>query len=74
MWREKNITKIHNTLKLENIHSIGRYGQWKYSSMQEAVLDGKQVVEKLITNNFAQEIRYWKISHDKIIKDQNLIK
>ncbi len=39
-WREENLYKIHKDLKSINIHSIGRFGQWKYSSMQEAVLDG----------------------------------
>ena len=68
MWREKNITKIHSSLEKENIFSIGRYGQWKYSSMQEAVLDGKQVVEKLVVNNFELDRRYWQIPQDKIIK------
>lgn len=47
-WREKNITKLLHTLEQEHIYSIGRYGAWKYSSMQEAVLDGKQAIEKLL--------------------------
>lgn len=47
-WRERNIKKIHAHLAKENIYSIGRYGAWKYASMQEAVLDGKAIVEKLI--------------------------
>jgi len=46
-WREKNIQKILTSLKDIHIHSIGRYGEWKYSSMQEAVLDGKQVADML---------------------------
>ena len=47
-WREKNLPKIHETLRSDNIYSIGRYGAWKYSSMQEAVLDGKKMAEELI--------------------------
>lgn len=47
-WREKNVPHIHERLKELGIHSVGRYGQWKYSSMQEAVLDGKQVAEQLV--------------------------
>jgi protoporphyrinogen oxidase len=46
-WREKNLPKLHTTLESQNIHSIGRYGAWKYSSMQEAVLDGKTMAEQL---------------------------
>ncbi|MCX5922648.1 MAG: FAD-dependent oxidoreductase [Candidatus Dependentiae bacterium] len=47
-WREKNLPKIHNRLAQESVHSVGRYGEWKYSSMQEAVLDGKKIAEQLI--------------------------
>ncbi len=47
-WREKNLAKIHEQLQSFGIHSIGRYGEWKYSSMQEAILDGKKTVEKLV--------------------------
>jgi protoporphyrinogen oxidase len=51
-WREKNLNKLHRKLNNLSIYSIGRYGEWKYSSMQEAVLDGKktaeQILEKLI--------------------------
>lgn len=46
-WREKNLPKVHETLNNMNIYSCGRYGEWKYSSMQEAVLDGKKVVEDI---------------------------
>lgn len=46
-WREQNLEKLLATLTEYGIHSIGRYGAWKYSSMQEAVLDGKKVAEQL---------------------------
>jgi hypothetical protein len=44
-WRQKNVPKILTLLRNEGIHSIGRYGAWKYSGMQEAVLDGKATAE-----------------------------
>lgn len=47
-WREKNLPKIHERLEEQSVFSIGRYGEWKYSSMQEAVLDGKKIVDRLI--------------------------
>lgn len=47
MWRERNLAKMLDTLKEHNIHSVGRYGQWKYSSMQEAILDGKKIADTL---------------------------
>ena len=46
-WREKNLSKLHKRLNEFAIHSIGRFGEWKYSSMQEAVLDGKCMAEAL---------------------------
>ena len=47
-WRDKNLNKILKTLESFSIYSVGRYGQWKYSSMQEAILDGKEVVERIL--------------------------
>ena len=47
-WRERNLPKIHARLEEQSIYSIGRYGEWKYSSMQEAVLDGKKAIERLV--------------------------
>lgn len=49
-WRQKNLRKILTTLNNSNIYSIGRFGEWKYSSMQEAVLDGKNVVATILQN------------------------
>lgn len=46
-WREKNLDKLLHALQQEQIYSIGRYGAWKYSSMQEAVLDGKEIADRL---------------------------
>jgi len=49
-WRHKNLKKLHLELVENTIHSIGRFGEWKYSSMQEAVLDGKDVAGKILSN------------------------
>lgn len=46
-WRDRHLPDLLNRLKEYNIHSVGRYGQWKYSSMQEAVLDGKTIAQTL---------------------------
>lgn len=40
-WREKHLPSIHKALNDLSIHSIGRFGKWEYSSMQEAVLQGR---------------------------------
>lgn len=44
-WREQYLPRLLNRLEQQGIYSTGRYGAWKYSSMQEAVLDGKKVAE-----------------------------
>ena len=44
-WRKRNLSNLLQRLNNLNIHSIGRFGAWKYSSMQEAVLDGKNMAE-----------------------------
>lgn len=48
LWREKNIKKIHKLLNNLNIFSVGRYGEWKYSSMEEAFFDGKNTADKIL--------------------------
>lgn len=47
-WRDKNIQEIHNRLHEQQIYSVGRYGEWKYASMQENILDGKKIADQLI--------------------------
>ncbi len=46
-WREKNIDALHSRLNSYNVHSIGRYGAWKYSSMQEAILEGRDMAHTI---------------------------
>jgi len=41
-WRKKHLSRILSQLENEQIISTGRFGGWNYSSMQEAVLYGKQ--------------------------------
>lgn len=55
-WREKNLNKILDKLSQEHIYSIGRYGAWKYSSMQEAVLDGKAIAETILSQQYKPAI------------------
>lgn len=47
-WREKNLPKILRMLEEQNIYSIGRYGAWKYCSMQETLLDGKETANRVL--------------------------
>jgi protoporphyrinogen oxidase len=49
-WRDKNLNAILEQLQQEyNIYSTGRYGAWKYASMQEAVLDGQTAAERFLS-------------------------
>lgn len=48
-WRDAHLPTILTRLTEHAIHSIGRYGAWKYSSMQEGLLDGKYTAEQVIT-------------------------
>ncbi|MBL4588169.1 FAD-dependent oxidoreductase, partial [Candidatus Babeliales bacterium] len=57
-WREKNLPSLLSQLKEWNIHSIGRFGEWKYSSMQEAVLDGRAVVDAIEENLATHKSKY----------------
>lgn len=46
-WRKQNLSGLLRRLSDAHIHSIGRFGEWKYSSMQEAVLDGRTIADTL---------------------------
>jgi protoporphyrinogen oxidase len=39
---------ILDFLKMKNVHSIGRYGNWEYSGMEEALRHGIVVVDRLV--------------------------
>ncbi len=45
--RKRSLETIFDFLNRRQIHSIGRYGAWKYSFMEECILDGKRCAEKL---------------------------
>jgi protoporphyrinogen oxidase len=47
-WRKNNLESLLSTLSDQfGIYSVGRFGGWKYSSMQEAILDGQHVVQEI---------------------------
>jgi len=48
--RKKDLETLFRFLNDNGIYSIGRYGEWKYSFMEEAILDGKKTAEKLGIN------------------------
>ncbi len=57
LWREKNMPKILDALARLSVFSVGRFGGWNYSSMQEAFIDGTSVADKVLTENFFSQRR-----------------
>ena len=45
--RTPAVTTIFRHFSKVGVESIGRYGAWKYSFMEEAILDGKRCAERL---------------------------
>ncbi|MCK4533011.1 FAD-dependent oxidoreductase [bacterium] len=46
--KHKESTKvIHKFLQENKIYSIGRYGGWKYSTMEDAILEGREIANNL---------------------------
>lgn len=45
--RRKTVEKTMKHLNRYDVHSFGRYGSWIYSSMEDAILEGKAIAEKL---------------------------
>ncbi|MCM8792209.1 MAG: NAD(P)-binding protein [Candidatus Omnitrophica bacterium] len=50
--REKILDKIFRFLRYHNIYSIGRYGGWRYSTIEDCILEGKLITERIL-NNYA---------------------
>ncbi|MBU0952070.1 MAG: FAD-dependent oxidoreductase [Elusimicrobia bacterium] len=48
--RTKALETINSFLKKKNIYSIGRYGAWKYSYIEESILDAKATAELILKN------------------------
>lgn len=48
-WRDNHLSNLLADLAAQKIYSTGRYGAWKYSSMQEAILDGMNAANSIIT-------------------------
>lgn len=48
-WRDEHLpTLLHQLAVVYHIYSCGRYGGWKYSSMQDALLEGREIAALII--------------------------
>jgi protoporphyrinogen oxidase len=45
--RSRVLPHIHRELQQLGIHSIGRYGTWEYSTMEDALVQGRETARKL---------------------------
>ena len=45
--RTPAVNAIQDYLRRRGVRSIGRWGAWKYSFMEESILDGKRCAEAL---------------------------
>ncbi|HSE83124.1 MAG TPA: FAD-dependent oxidoreductase [Thermodesulfobacteriota bacterium] len=45
---KNSVTQIKKFLRENNIYTIGRYGSWEYSGMEDAILHGSKVVEEVM--------------------------
>jgi protoporphyrinogen oxidase len=45
--RERALNTMQGFLNAHGIHTVGRYGEWKYSSMETSILDGRSIAEKI---------------------------
>ena len=45
--RARALPAILSELESRGIHSIGRYGRWEHTSMEDAIAQGKQLADKL---------------------------
>ena len=45
--RTPAVEALWHYLQTKNVHSIGRFGAWKYSYMEEAILEGKSTAETI---------------------------
>jgi len=54
--RTPAVNAIFRHLAKTGVESIGRYGGWKYSFMEETILDGKRAAERLTGSVVSPEL------------------
>lgn len=44
---EEKVSKYRESLKMQNVYLTGRYGKWEYSSIEDTIIDAKELANKL---------------------------
>jgi protoporphyrinogen oxidase len=57
-FRHTNLPRIFDFLSSHGIYSVGRFGGWTYSSMEDALLQGKEVAEIIHGKNKSSAYHY----------------
>jgi hypothetical protein len=47
LFRYQHLSSIIQFLRSKHIYPIGRYGLWEYATMEEAILQGRDVAQEL---------------------------
>ena len=55
--RKRSVAEVQRFLESQGIYSIGRYGAWEYSSMEDAIVHGKETAERLLRAEEAEATR-----------------
>lgn len=46
--RTKSVNQIKDYLRENDIYTIGRYGSWEYSGMEDAIIQGKEIANEIV--------------------------
>jgi protoporphyrinogen oxidase len=54
-YRQKHLSPLLQNLKKRGIFSIGRYGAWEHTSMEDAIYQGKQTAQEIMENKSGED-------------------
>ena len=43
----REIDKVKRNMEMKKIYSIGRYGAWKYCSMEDCIIDAMELLKNI---------------------------
>ena len=54
-YRQKHLSPLLQKLKKRGIYSIGRYGAWEHTSMEDAIYQGKQTAQEIVEHKSGED-------------------